>query len=369
MTNTHLDISPWLTLAHGKGLGPVKLSGLLEQFGSPAKVLAAGRSALLETGLSSKSIDSLLSPDMAAIEKDLSWVEQASNRIITLADEDYPSLLKQTRDAPLVLYVCGDASLLNYPQLAIVGSRNPSPGGAECARDFAHYLAGVGMVITSGLAMGIDAAAHLGALTAGGKTIAVTGTGLDRVYPARHRDLAHDIAEQGVLVSEYSVGTPPLAANFPRRNRIISGLSLGVLVVEAAVQSGSLITARMAVEQNREVFAIPGSIHNPLAKGCHRLIRDGAKLVESAADIFEELGGVGAVTNEEVGQVRQNGSMVDMDVEYQRVLKSVGFEPTSVDTVVERSGLTSDAVCSMLLVLELQGYITAVSGGYYCQRV
>lgn len=369
MTNTQPDILPWLILSHARGLGPVKLSRLLEHFATPARVLDAGRSGLLEIGIPEQSIESLLSPDLAAIEKDLSWAEQSNNRILALADEDYPSLLKQAHDAPLVLYVSGDVSLLEYPQLAIVGSRNPSHGGIDNARDFAHYLAGLGMVITSGMAMGIDAAAHLAALEAGGKTIAVTGTGLDRVYPARHRELAHRIVEQGALVSEYSVGTPPLAANFPRRNRIISGLSLGVLVVEAAIQSGSLITARMALEQNREVFAIPGSIHNPLAKGCHRLIRDGAKLVESAADIFDELGGITAVTTGNAVQDKHNNHDFDMDKEYQQVLKSVGFEPTSVDTVVERSGLTPDAVCSMLLVLELQGYISAVSGGYYCQRV
>jgi DNA processing protein len=269
--------------------------------------------------------------------------------------------------------------------LAIVGSRNPTHAGKDIAHDFALYLANMGMTITSGMALGIDAAAHQGALDSlndsgsHGLTVAVMGTGLDRVYPAKHRDLAHNIAKNGVLVSEYAPGTPALPGNFPRRNRIISGLSMGVLVVEAAVQSGSLITARLASEQGREVFAVPGSLHHPLAKGCHALIRQGAKLVETAEHILEELGGFAGMFSEADGKNQsfaQNSEQkqetelnlaINVDDEYKQVLKCIDFEPTSVDKVVERSGLTADAVCSMLLVLELQGYVTALSGGYYCQ--
>jgi DNA processing protein len=213
-------------------------------------------------------------------------------------DGRYPPLLREIPQAPPVLFVHGDPDCLRVPQLAMVGTRNPTPSGRETARQFAAHLAGAGMIITSGLALGIDAAAHQGALAGGGRTIAVMGTSLDRVYPAKHRDLARAIAERGALVSELPTGTPALAENFPRRNRLISGLALGVLVVEAALQSGSLITARLALDQGREVFAIPGSIHNPLAKGCHALIRQGAKLVETANDIVEELGALAAVNGE-----------------------------------------------------------------------
>ena len=258
----------------------------------------------------------------------------------------------------------GEIDVLNQPQLAMVGSRQHSPAGKDIAHDFACHLAGLGLVITSGMAQGIDAASHRGALDAGGKTIAVTGTGLDRVYPARHKDLAHQIAENGALVSEFPIGVPPLAANFPRRNRIISGLSLGVLVVEAAVKSGSLITARLALEQGREVLAVPGSIHSPHSRGCNSLIRQGAKLVETAQDVLEELPQI-ELSNAVDLEKQPETTPFQLDESYQRVLESVGYEPTAVDTVVQRSGLTADAVCSMLLVLELQGFVAASSGGYY----
>lgn len=295
-------------------------------------------------------------------------------------------MLKNISDAPPLLYTLGEVGILKLPQLAIVGSRNPTHAGKETAHDFAAYLTSMGMTVTSGMAMGIDTAAHQGALdvmakgvSGHGFTVAVTGTGLDRVYPAKNRDIAHKIAENGIIISEYAPGTPPLPANFPRRNRIISGLSMGVLVVEAALQSGSLITARLATEQGREVFAVPGSIHHSLAKGCHALIREGAKLVETAEHILEELRGFREVLGDSeardqnsepkaVSEHKVDGNtLINADDEYKQVLKCIDFEPTSVDKVVERSGLTADAVCSMLLVLELQGYVTALSGGYYCQ--
>lgn len=382
MKQTENSLRSWLALTHVPNLGPIRIHSLLEAFDNPSVILEAGRSGWKEAGLSEKMIENLSAPDWDKVDADLKWLEQENTNILTLDDERYPPMLKNIPDAPPVLYTLGQVEILKLPQIAIVGSRNPTHSGKDIAHDFAAYLTSMGLSVTSGMAMGIDAAAHQGALDsmkkspAGhGFTVAVTGTGLDRVYPAKHRDLAHNIAENGVLVSEYAPGTPPLPGNFPRRNRIISGLSMGVLVVEAAVQSGSLITARLAIEQGREVFAVPGSIHHPLAKGCHVLIREGAKLVETAQHILEELGGFVEMLNEKdpttglnkESRQSETDSVFHVDDEYKQVLKCIGFEPTSVDKVVERSGLTADAVCSMLLVLELQGYVTALSGGYYCQ--
>ncbi len=386
MTQTEKALRSWLALTHTPKLGPVRIHSLLEIFDTPADVLNAGLSGWKQAGLSEKMIEYLSAPDWDKVDADLKWLDQENASILTLDDDRYPPLLKNIPDAPPVLYILGQVEVLKQPQLAIVGSRNPTHAGKDIAHDFALYLANMGMTITSGMALGIDAAAHQGALDSlkndsgnHGLTVAVMGTGLDRVYPAKHRDLAHNIAKNGVLVSEYAPGTPALPGNFPRRNRIISGLSTGVLVVEAAVQSGSLITARLASEQGREVFAVPGSLHHPLAKGCHALIRQGAKLVETAEHILEELGGFANMfsevdennrsfaQNSEQKQETELNLAINVDDEYKQVLKCIDFEPTSVDKVVERSGLTADAVCSMLLVLELQGYVTALSGGYYCQ--
>ncbi|MDH5600054.1 MAG: DNA-processing protein DprA [Gammaproteobacteria bacterium] len=384
MTDTENSLRNWLALTHVPNLGPVGIHSLLEHFDNPTAIFEAGQAAWRQAGVSDKLIQNLSASDWEKVEVDLRWVEQNENAsILTLEDEAYPSLLKAIPDAPPILYILGQAEILKLPQLAIVGSRNPTHAGKEIAHDFAAYLTRMGMTVTSGMALGIDTAAHQGALDimqaaseGHGFTVAVTGTGLDRVYPAKNRDVAHKIAENGVLVSEYPPGTPPLPGNFPRRNRIISGLSMGVLVVEAALQSGSLITARLALEQDREVFAVPGSINHPLAKGCHALIRQGAKLVETAEHIIEELEGFVAMLGEspdisqrsvDKKEEKENNFTHNVDEEYKQVLKCVDFEPTSVDKVVERSGLTADAVCSMLLVLELQGYVTALSGGYYCQ--
>lgn len=385
MTQIENSLRSWLALSHVNKLGPVRIHSLLEVFETPSAIFDAGRSGWQEAGLSEKMMQNLSAPDWDKVDADLKWAEQENASIITLDDARYPSMLKNIPDAPPILYTLGQAEILKLPQLAIVGSRNPTHSGKDIAHDFAAYLTSMGMTVTSGMAMGIDAASHQGALdtmekgvSGHGFTVAVTGTGLDRVYPAKNRDIAHKIAENGVLVSEYAPGTPPLPGNFPRRNRIISGLSMGVLVVEAALQSGSLITARLATEQGREVFAVPGSIHHSLAKGCHALIRDGAKLVETAKHILEELGGFAEISENPEIKVGLNESKLisgqeegkffnEADDEYKQVLKCIDFEPTSVDKVVERSGLTADAVCSMLLVLELQGYVTALSGGYYCQ--
>ncbi|BAW81014.1 DNA protecting protein DprA [Candidatus Nitrosoglobus terrae] len=355
--------SYWLALHRAPGIGSAIFCQLLEQYGSPAEVFAA--SARI-THLSDETQRYLRQPDWKGIEQDLAWLKQPNCHLLTLADKCYPVLLKEIPDPPPVLFIHGDLSLLSSPQLAIVGSRNPSPAGSEMAAQFAHYLGGAGLVIDSGLALGIDAAAHQGALAAKTPTIAVVGTGLDRVYPARHRALAYAISEGGALVSEFPIGTPPLPQNFPRRNRIISGLSLGVLVIEAALQSGSLITARLGADQGREIFAIPGSIHNPLARGCHRLIREGAKLVESAQDILEELGSlINVVARPQPREVFKETSSLSQDPEYQLLLDNLGYDPVSVDVLVERCGLTAERLSSMLLILELQGLITTLPGGRY----
>jgi len=379
MTQISESLRNWLALTHVPNLGPVRIQTLLQYFESPTAILAAGKSVWQEVGLSEAIIAGLANPAWDKVDADLTWLEQGNASIVTLDNDRYPPLLKNIPDAPPLLYVLGQVDALKQPQLAIVGSRNPTHAGKDTAHDFAEYLSSMGITVTSGMALGIDTAAHEGALKNNqgeGKTIAVTGTGLDRVYPAKNRELAYKIVENGALISEYAPGTPPLPGNFPRRNRIISGLSLGVLVVEAALQSGSLITARLASEQGREVFAVPGSIHHPLAKGCHTLIRQGAKLVETGEHILEELAGFKVLPGQKSHQpgtiAKQKEDLTantvpNIDAEYQQVLKCVDFEPTSVDKVVERSGLTADAVCSMLLVLELQGYITALSGGYYCQ--
>ncbi|MDH5573127.1 MAG: DNA-processing protein DprA [Gammaproteobacteria bacterium] len=357
-------LSYWLALNRASGVGPMTQQILLDYFATPKDIFSASPSELESLNLKKSQVDSLLNPDWPGVEKDLVWSEHENNHICVLSDENYPSLLRQIPDPPLLLYVLGNLNVLGFQQIAIVGSRTPTPMGKETAYEFAHYLASIGLVVCSGLALGIDTAAHRGALAAGGMTIAVAGTGLDRVYPAKNRDLAYEIAASGALVSEFPLETSPRPGHFPRRNRIISGLSRGVLVVEAALKSGSLITAHQALEQGREVFAVPGSIHNPLARGCNALIRQGAKLVETGQDILEEIPEFLAEMGTEPASeyaVEEN----ELDEEYLKVLENVGFEPTSVDTVIARSGLTAEAVCSMLLVLELQGYISLMSGGQY----
>ncbi len=368
----------WLALLRAAGVGPALGRALLTRCDHSAEaVFAAGRSAWRAAGANEAVCAALAAPDWAGVEHDLAWLKEPQHHFISMDAPRYPARLKSISDAPLGLYAVGDVEVLALPQLAIVGSRNPTSGGLGHARDFAEYLSRSGLVITSGLALGIDAAAHEGALAAGGLTVAVLGTGPDQVYPARHKSLAARIAQSGTLVSEFPPGTPALAEHFPRRNRLISGLALGVLVVEAALKSGSLITARLALEQGREVFAIPGSIHNPLAKGCHRLLREGAKLVESGQDIFEELGTAlgpafvpapASVDNARPisAQARNGGSPPDPD--YARLLKALGHEPQRVDQLVETTGLTIEAVSSMLLILELQGQVAVAPGGAYQRR-
>ena len=358
-------LTDWLTLCHAPGAGAVTIQRLRETFSTPAAALKASNGELLRLGLKQATIDALRKPEERLITRELEWCEADNNHIITCRDPAYPVLLAQLPDPPPLLYIHGDVNLLSEPQLAMVGSRNPSSSGRQTAVDFARHLASAGLVITSGLALGIDAASHQGALDANAPTIAVMGTGLDRVYPARHRDLARRIAEQGSLVSEFPLGTSPQPGNFPQRNRIISGLSLGTLVVEAAIRSGSLISARYALEQGREVFAIPGSIHNPLARGCHHLIREGAKLVETAQDVIDELGSLAAACSTLPGVVEETTRPQQLGEEYLQLLDSIDFDPTSIDQLVERSGLTPAEVSSMLLQLELSGHIASNPGGRY----
>ncbi len=279
-----MDLFAWLALVRAPGLGPRQAHALLERFGSPAALMDAPASELKRSGVPESVRAWIRDPDREAIERDLEWLSGENRHLVCWESADYPSMLAGIDQPPLALFVAGDPSLLRSPALAIVGSRNPTSAGRENAEAFAAFLAGCGLTIVSGMALGIDAAAHRGAMRTG-RTIAVCGTGLDEVYPAKHRRLAAEIADNGAVISEFPCGTGARTENFPRRNRIISGLAAGTLVVEAAIRSGSLITARLASEQGREVFAIPGSIHNPLAKGCHQLIRQGAKLVDTAEHI------------------------------------------------------------------------------------
>jgi len=367
-SNTNAELRSWLQLLRVPGVGTQTFHRLLEQFGSPQAAIDATPSTLRELKLSERSIRALSEDCSEAVEHDLEWLEGAQNQIITCYDPSYPVMLTEIPDPPPLLFIHGDSRHLSRLQIAMVGSRNPTRGGNETARDFARHLARAGLTITSGLALGIDAASHEGALEGGGYTIAVAGTGLDRVYPARHKDLAHRIAERGALISEFPPGTGPKADHFPRRNRIISGLTLGTLVIEAAQRSGSLITARLAMEQGREVFAIPGSIHNPLARGCHRLIRDGAKLVETADDILEELGPLALAQTLETSPITAKGEENDeLDDDYQKLLEALGHDVVAVDTLVSRSGLTPHEVSSMLLLLEMRGIITSMPGGNFAR--
>lgn len=369
------ELSAWLTLARAPGLDARSTALLLERFSDPAAIVTAKPAALRSAGADAKLTEWLQNPPHEAIAADLRWVEADTHHFVPCTSPAYPTLLARLEDAPIGLYVRGDPSVMAMPQLAMVGARNPTPPGSETAYSFAEHLARCGLTITSGLALGIDTASHRGAL-AGGTTIAVCGTGLDVDYPRTNGELAAAIASSGALISEFPPGTPPLKANFPRRNRLISGLSLGTLVVEAAVQSGSLITARLAAEQGREVFAIPGSIHNPLARGCHRLIRQGAKLVETAGDIFDELQPLIRTLMPQAQSVLAGAdtrgipeisatSGPRLDKEYEILLDALGFEPAGVDLLVVRTGLRADEVASMLLILELEGHINSYPGGLY----
>ncbi len=341
---------------------------LLGHFEEPAEILSARPGMLRAAGLGSDAVAALKDPDEDAVSRALGWLQaDPDNHLVTIRDAAYPSRLRQLHDAPPLLFVRGSPEPLEDPLMAIVGSRNPSPAGRDNAYDFSSYLGRCGLGIVSGLALGIDGQAHLAALESGAPTIAVCATGLDEVYPPQHNNLAEDITRAGALVSEFYPGTPPRRENFPRRNRIISGLSVGLLVVEAGLRSGSLISARLAGEQGREVFAIPGSIHNPMSRGCHLLIKQGAKLVESGQDILTELAGL-IELDEQVLPDRDTETVAaggDLDADYRRFLEACGYDPFTVDELVQRTKLTSAEVSSMLLILELQGYLESGPGGRY----
>lgn len=360
----------WLLIAHAPGIGPRTVNRLMDGFGDPRSVLDADSGQLRAAGVRADAVQSLRSPPTQIADAALAWAEQDGASILTREDARYPQLLRELDDSPVVLYVRGDPSVLSDPQLALVGSRNPTPACRDTTRELARHLAACGLTITSGLAIGVDGAAHEGALESG-RTVAVLGTGPDRVYPAAHRDLARRIACQGALVTEFPPGSGPRGENFPRRNRIISGLSLGTLVTEAALRSGSLITARYAVEQGREVFAIPGSIHNPLARGCHALIRDGAKLVETAQHVLEELVSVlGPFTETAQASVGNGTRGKDgLDADYRRLLDAMGHDPVAQDELIRRTSFPAQNVSSMLLLLELEGYVSSHPGGRYCRTV
>ena len=348
-------LAAWLRLTLIPGIGGETQRKLLAAFGLPEAVFAAGRLAV--RAVVGSRADLLFDFDPAeAVDRSMAWANEPGQSILTLADSAYPRALLEITDPPNVLYVRGNPGLLQKRGLGIVGSRNATPQGLQTAEVFAKALAGAGLSIISGLALGIDAAAHRGALAAGGDTIAVIGTGADRLYPARNKELALAIAEHGAIVSEFPLGTPAIAANFPRRNRIISGLSRGVLVVEAAPESGSLITARLAAEQGREVFAIPGSIHSPVARGCHKLIKQGAKLVETAQDVLEEFGNF---AEPEILPETTSAS------EENQLLGAIGHDPASLDELVERTGFTAEQLLSELLTLELAGQVATLPGNRY----
>lgn len=352
------SLSSWLRLTLIPGIGGETQRKLLTAFGLPQAIFSAGHSALRGV-VGSKAASLLLDTDnQALIEQACAWSEGEHQHLVTLADPEYPQALLEIPDPPTLLYVRGRVDLLNRPSLAIVGSRNPTPQGVHNAEHFAAALADAGLLIISGLALGIDAAAHRGALAASGETVALIGTGIDRIYPARNRDLALEIGDQGSIISEFPIGTPVTGANFPRRNRLISGMSCGVLVVEAATESGSLITARLAGEQGREVLAIPGSIHSPQSRGCHQLIKQGAKLVESAQDVLEELRL--SVPLKAVPPSSDNSAP-------NQLLAMMGFDPCGIDELAARTGLTADALSVMLLHLELDGRIASLPGNLYQQ--
>jgi DNA processing protein len=390
----------WLIALRAPGLGGAQLLELAGQFGGIDRLVGASRKALRAAGLADDALAALKEPDPALLRADLEWLGQPAHYLLTRDSDRFPPLLQDIPNPPAVLFVAGEPDVLWRPQVAVIGSRNPTAGGKDNARDFAGELARRGLVITSGMAAGIDSIAHEAALDAGGTTVAVMGTGLDLVYPTAGEALAERIRGHGALVSEFPPGTRARRAHFPARNRIISGLSLGVLVIEAGLRSGTLITARLAGGQGREVFALPGSIHNPLAKGCHRLIRDGARLVESVAEVIEDLaplagqlaeqlrselaaaemaqrkGSRAATRQSPVAGARGSGSLeldpigpqLEQDPEYRQLWSCLGYDPKPVDAIVEQSGLTARAVSAMLLMLELRGMVEAHRGGAYSRK-
>lgn len=362
----HKDLLPdFLHLCHSFATRSQALLQLLEHFnGDPRLIRQSDPDELRALGFMPRAIARVAANQARQVERDLAWAQAENNHLICYDDKAYPALLRQISDFPPLLYASGDLDLLRQPQIAIVGSRRCTPGGAQTAFDFAASLSAAGLGVTSGMALGIDTEAHRGALHAGGKTLAVTGTGLDVIYPRRNRELAAAIRQNGLMLSEFPPGTGARKPNFPQRNRIISGLSLATLVVEAAQRSGSLVTARHAADQGREVFAVPGSIHNPQPRGCHDLIRDGAQLAERPQDIIRELAQLVSFIN----QQPDPAPVIDpktVDPEHRRLLRAIGYDPVNCDILVQRSGLTIDKLSSMLLLLEQNDLIQSAPGGCY----
>ncbi len=361
MKQTFINKEDWLYAACLGLHASQKIARLVPNITRPADLFELGANELADFGFNAKQIMQLQHPDWARISDELRWLEQDNHHLLTLDDPAYPDILRAIRNPPLLLFVQGKVSLLAEVQLAMVGSRRPSCGAQEMAYDFARSVAGAGIPVTSGLALGIDAQAHMGALAAGGATIAVVATGLDQVYPARHQKLAHEIVSKGgAIVSEHCLNTSPNGKYFPQRNRIISGLSQAVLVVEAAQRSGSLVTARHAMEQGREVMAIPGSLHNPMASGTNSLIKQGAKLVTSVTDLLQEF--TVAFDVQASRQARDNEKYLTK--EDKKLLKNIGYEVTAVDDIVARSNLPAPIIASRLMELSLRGQVQAMPGGY-----
>jgi DNA processing protein len=359
LAHSHEEICAWLTLTLTEGVGPVTARELLAAFGPPQQVLDAPSAdiARIAGPAVAQRLKASDAQRGAAVDATLAWLEGPANFVITLADTQYPPALLQAPDPPALLYAKGNLHLLSRPAVAIVGSRNATAQGLANAEQFARALSGAGITVISGLALGIDGAAHRGGLAGAGSTIAITGTGQDIVYPSKHRDLAHEIARQGLILSEFALGTKPLSGHFPRRNRLLAGLSRGVLVVEAATQSGSLITARLAGDLGREVLAIPGSIHSPQSRGCHQLIKQGAKLVESAQDVIEEL----RLDAAPIEQSPRTASPLEQELA--TLLAALGHEPTDLDTLAARTSLAPQELLARLTALELEGGVARLPAG------
>ncbi|MEK7779534.1 MAG: DNA-processing protein DprA [Pseudomonadota bacterium] len=360
------EIELWLNLNLIDGLGDESIRRLLVALSSPEAIFSASQSIL--QSIVKPSIAKLIQqgPDRSKVTSALKWLKDPNNTIITLADADYPASLLNISDPPPLLYLKGRRELLRHPALAVVGSRNATPQGLLNAENFSQAASDAGLCIVSGLALGIDTAAHQGGLRGTASSIAVVGTGLDIVYPAKNHTLAHQLAKEGALISEFPLSTPAIGRNFPRRNRIISGISQGCLVVEAALQSGSLITARQALEQGREVMAVPGSIHSPLSKGCHALIKQGAKLVENTQDILDELD-YAPSQKDHNDSLKKQPTPIDSP-QNSLLLTHLGYDIVNIDTLCSRSGLTAEVVSAMLLTLELEGQVSSLPGGCY-QRI
>jgi DNA processing protein len=369
---TSEESSAWVTLTRAPALDIPTLSRALEIFGTALGIREASDASRERAGMSAAARQFLSSRAATSSSAERAWLENPRHHLVPFTDPGYPALLRGAERYPTALYVVGNVGALNDPQLAIVGSRNPTPQGRDTAHDLAEYLAGRGLVITSGLALGIDSAAHRGALVSQGITLAVLGSGVDVVYPRSNRSLSVEIQQQGALVSGFPLGTPPRRENFPQRNAIIAGLSLGTLVVEAARRSGSLITARQAVSYGREVFAVPGSIYSPLSRGCHELIRQGAKLAETAHDILSELNFSAFFANRPPAAADPGMAVaheLGMDKDHKILLDALGFDPADLDVLVVRTGFKPEAVSSMMLILELEGHVQAAPGGRYSRVV